>query len=343
MSSLSGKQGPRYRHIAGEAEPYETIGVDKLTPIIGAEISGVDLGEARRCSNRQMDEIHRALAENLVIFFRDQHITPAAASRLRPQVRRAAHPSGGAARARRSRADEDLCRQGFSRAPMARAGTPTCPATSSRRWASILYIKQCPPRGGDTLFANMYAAYEALSDRMKAYLDGLTALHDGEQIYRGLYANYGVADKPAYPRAEHPVVRTHPVTGKKALYVNRGFTRHIIGIPRDESDAILRLSLRARGEPAVPVPLPLAAENSIAFWDNRCAQHRAMWDYWPHTRSGTRRDGEGRAAGVSLQSCPETRDRKSVVTAHRGPRMPSRTTGTLASAARASCPCVRDT
>ena len=78
MSSLSGKQGPRYRHTAGEEEPYETIAVEKLTPIIGAEISGVDLGklvseEAR--SNRQIDEIHRALAENLVIFFRDQHIT----------------------------------------------------------------------------------------------------------------------------------------------------------------------------------------------------------------------------------------------------------------------------
>ena len=74
MSSLSSKQGPRYRHIAGETEPYETIGVEKLTPIIGAEISGVDL--AGTLSNRTMDEIHRALAENLVIFFRDQHITP---------------------------------------------------------------------------------------------------------------------------------------------------------------------------------------------------------------------------------------------------------------------------
>src|SRR5437870_11337201 len=79
MTSLSGKQGPRYRHLAGDTESYETIGVEKLTPIIGAEISGVDIGklvsdEAR--SNRQMDEIHRALAENLVIFFRDQHISP---------------------------------------------------------------------------------------------------------------------------------------------------------------------------------------------------------------------------------------------------------------------------
>ena len=74
MSSLAGKQGPRYRHATDDGAPYETIAVEKLTPIIGAEISGVDLSGA--LSNRTMDEIHRALAENLVIFFRDQHITP---------------------------------------------------------------------------------------------------------------------------------------------------------------------------------------------------------------------------------------------------------------------------
>src|SRR5271165_6335170 len=79
MTSLSGKQGPRYRHEAEASEPYETIAVEKLTPIIGAEISGVDIGklvDGDSRSNRQMDEIHRALAENLVIFFRDQHISP---------------------------------------------------------------------------------------------------------------------------------------------------------------------------------------------------------------------------------------------------------------------------
>jgi len=105
---------------------------------------------------------------------------------------------------------------------------------------SILYIKTWPPHGGDTLFASMYAAFEALSDRMKTYLDGLTALHDGEHVYRGLYSNFGVADKPSYTRAEHPVVRTHPVTGRKALYVNRGFARRILDIPRDESEGVLR-------------------------------------------------------------------------------------------------------
>ena len=106
----------------------------------------------------------------------------------------------------------------------------------------------------------MYAAYDALSDRMKTYLDGLTAVHDGEPVYRGLYANAGVADKPSYPRAEHPVVRTHPVTGKKALYVNRGFTsphrRHSARRERRDPE----LSLPARGKPAVPVPLPLDRE-----------------------------------------------------------------------------------
>ena len=289
MSSLSGKQGPRYRHTADDTEPYETIAVEKLTPIIGAEISGVDIGklvsdESR--SNRQMDEIHRALAENLVIFFRDQHITPAqhlAFGRKFGELH--IHPAAP--------------HEGDDPALMKIYADKDSPRANGEGWhtdvscdveppmGSILYIRQCPPRGGDTLFANMYAAYEALSDRMKTYLDGLTALHDGESTYRGLYANYGVADRPEYPRAEHPVVRTHPVTGKKALYVNRGFTRHIIGVPRDESDAMLAYLYQHAENPLFQCRFRWT-ENAIAFWDNRCAQHRAMWDYWPHTRAGTR-------------------------------------------------------
>ena len=72
---------------------------------------------------------------------------------------------------------------------------------SSRRWAASSTSRQCPPKGGDTLFATMYAAYDALSDRMKTYLDGMTAVHDGESVYRGLYTNFGVADKPSTIRA----------------------------------------------------------------------------------------------------------------------------------------------
>jgi taurine dioxygenase len=151
---------------------------------------------------------------------------------------------------------------------------------------SILYIRTCPPYGGDTLFASMYAAYDALSDRMKTYLDGLTAEHSGEH-YRGQYANYGIADKPEYPRAEHPVVRTHPVTGRKALYVNQGFTKRIIGLPLDESAAVLNYLYEHMANPLFQCRFRWQ-QNSIAFWDNRCVQHHAMWDYWPHTRSGNR-------------------------------------------------------
>ena len=170
MSSLSGKQGPRYRHLAGESEPYETIGVEKLTPIIGAEISGVDLSGA--LSNRTMDEIHRALAENLVIFFRDQHITPqqhlAFGRRFGElHIHPAAPHEADDPALMKIHADKDSPRangEGWHTDVSCDEEPPM---------GSILYIRQCPPRGGDTLFANMYAAYEALSDRMKAYLDGL--------------------------------------------------------------------------------------------------------------------------------------------------------------------------
>jgi taurine dioxygenase len=289
MSSLAGKQGPRYRHIADDAALYATIGVDKLTPIIGAEVSSVNIGglvSGDNSSNRQMDEIHRALAEHSVIFFRDQRITPeqhlAFGRRFGELHIHPAAPHDGSDPALMTiYADKDSPRangEGWHSDVSCDVEPPM---------GSILHIRQCPPHGGDTLFASMYAAYEALSDRMKAYLDGLTALHDGESVYRGLYANYGVADRPAYPSAEHPVVRTHPVTGRKALYVNRGFTRHIIGVPRDESDAILAYLYQHAENPLFQCRFRWT-ENAIAFWDNRCTQHRAMWDYWPHTRSGTR-------------------------------------------------------
>ena len=284
MSGMLGNQGPRYRHVSGESAAYETISVDKLTPIIGAEITGVDLSEP--LSNRTQDEINRALAENLVIFFRDQHITPQqhlAFGRLFGElhIHPAAPHEDDEPALMKIHADKDSPRangEGWHSDVSCDTEPPM---------GSILYIRQTPPKGGDTLFASMYAAYEALSDRMKAYLDGLTAFHDGADVYRGLYANYGVADKPAYPSAEHPVVRTHPVTGQKALYVNRGFTRRILGLPRDESDAVLAYLYQHAENPLFQCRFRWS-ENAIAFWDNRCVQHRAMWDYWPHTRSGSR-------------------------------------------------------
>jgi taurine dioxygenase len=278
------RRGPRYRHRADESRPYETITVDKLTPIIGAEIGGVDL--SRPLSNSQQDEIHRALAENLVIFFRDQEITPEqhlAFGRLFGDLM--VHPAAphieGYPELLRIYADKDSPRANGESWHSDVSCEPEPPM------GSILHIEECPPKGGDTLFASMYAAHDALSDRMKDYLEGLVAVHDGEHVYRGTYSNFGVQDKPVYPRAEHPVVRTHPVTGRKCLFVNRGFTTRILGIPLDESDAILDYLFDHSANPLFQCRFRWRPK-SIAFWDNRCVQHRAMWDYWPHTRAGGR-------------------------------------------------------
>src|SRR5258708_18125808 len=177
MSALSSKQGPRYRHIAGETEPYETIGVEKLTPIIGAEISGVDL--AGSPSNRPMDEIHLGLAENLVIFFRAQHITRQQHRAFGRQfgdlhIHPAAPHEGEDPALMKIYADKDSPRangEGWHTDVSCDVEPPM---------GSILYIRQFPPRGADTLFPNMHPAHESLSDRIKAYLAGLTPLHDAD-------------------------------------------------------------------------------------------------------------------------------------------------------------------
>jgi taurine dioxygenase len=282
-NAMRGNAGPRYRHQVAEGTPYETIAIDRLTPIIGAEIGGVDLANP---TNRQMDEIHRALAESCVIFFRDQKLTPEQHLAFGRQfgelhVHPAAPSEPGHPELMVIKSDKNSSRangEGWHSDVSCDIEPPM---------GSILYMKQVPPAGGDTLFANMYAAYEALSDRMKAYVEGMTAIHDGEHVYRGLYADVGVKDKPSYPSAEHPVVRTHPVTGRKALFVNRGFTVRLCGVPRDESDGVLRYLFDHMENPLFQCRFRWRA-NSIAFWDNRCVQHRAMWDYWPHTRYGNR-------------------------------------------------------
>jgi len=153
---------------------------------------------------------------------------------------------------------------------------------------TILQIHVLPEIGGDTLFANMYAAYDALSAPMQRMLTGLTARHESEHIYRGRYSDRGVDDRDkVYPAATHPVIRTHPETGRKALYVNRTFTRRIIELSEDESDAVLGF-LFDHGE-QVDLQIRFRWErHDVAFWDNRCVMHRAIWDYWPNERKGRR-------------------------------------------------------
>ena len=120
---------------------------------------------------------------------------------------------------------------------------------------------------------------------VKHLVEGLTAIHDGEPVYRGRFG-YDMGGK-AFPKAEHPVVRTHPVTGRKALFVNRNFTTGIKGLSRLESDALLEMLYRHCETPEFQCRFRWQA-GSAAFWDNRCAQHHAMWDYFPQRRHGHR-------------------------------------------------------
>jgi len=268
--------------------PYQTIEVTKLTPHIGAEIGGVDL--SKPLGNQQFQEVHDALMENLVIFFRDQHLTHDQHKdfgRLFGNL--AVHPASphapkGHPEILTIHADEN------SKHVAGEEWHSDVSCDETPPMGSILYLTEIPPTGGDTLFASMYAAYETLSPPIKTLIDGLTATHDGEPVYRGRFG-YAAGDK-GFPRAEHPVVRTHPVTGKKALFVNGNFTTWINGLSKLESDALLQMlcrhaetlefQCRFRWQP-----------NSVAFWDNRCVQHHAMWDYFPQRRHGFRVTIEG--------------------------------------------------
>ena len=259
------------------------IQIEKLTPHVGAEIRGVDL--SRPLDERAFKEIHEALVENGVIFFRDQRLTPAQQKdfgRLFGQLH--VHPAApsllpGHPEVLVIHADERSTRVAGENWHSDVSCDPEPPM------GSILYMHELPPVGGDTLFASMYAAYDALSEPMKRFLEPLTALHEGEHVYRG---RYGVDDTGrVFPKAEHPVIRTHPVSGRKALFVNGGFTTRIVGLTRPESDALLQFLFRHAETPEFQCRFRWQV-NSVAFWDNRGVQHHAMWDYYPQRRHGHR-------------------------------------------------------
>lgn len=261
---------------------YATIEAFPLTPTIGAVISGVELSQP--LSNAEVDDLHQALADHQVIFFRDQRLDPASLSRVGRYFgelqRHALKGMEGFPDVRRLHADETSKNVSGEIWHTDMSCIPTPPL------GSILYMHTLPPQGGDTVFASMYAAYDSLSEGMKGYLENLTATHDGYLAF-GRFEPEGT-----FPKASHRIIRTHPVSGRKLIYVNRGFTSHINDVSKQESDAILQFlfnhcenayfQCRFRWEP-----------HSVAFWDNRCTQHLAVWDYYPHVRSGFRVQVEG--------------------------------------------------
>jgi len=153
---------------------------------------------------------------------------------------------------------------------------------------TMLQLHVLPECGGDTMFANMYLAYEALSKPMQVFLGGLKASHESEHFYKGRYQNKNEVDRnKEYPSAIHPIIRTHPETGKKAIYVNKFFTTRIEGLADQESKLILDYLFSHIEKTEFQIRYKWN-KNDMAFWDNRCTIHKALWDYFPNERKGRR-------------------------------------------------------
>lgn len=266
--------------LAERPQGIDGIKIVPSTVRIGAEIFGVDLNQA--LSDAVIDVIREALMTYQVIFFRDQSLTHESHKAFGRRFGELfihngvagieGHPEIVAihADANSKYIAGDNWHSDLTMNPQPPMG-------------SILYLHTLPEVGGDTLWANMYAAYDALSDRMKAHVEKLTALHDGEHVYRPIISD----PTKTYPCSAHPVVRVHPVTGRKALFVNPSYTTRIVELPKPESDALLAYLHQHCQDPNFQVRFRWRP-HSVAFWDNRCTQHFAIYDYYPHVRSGFR-------------------------------------------------------
>lgn len=265
-------------------EPYETIHVRSLTPVIGAEIEGVDL--ASELSNQQFAEIRRALIDHHVIVFRDQRLDAEHHKAFGRRFGRLhVHPLQAMREGDNERLAIKATKESRYVAGEGWHADVTCDAEPPM--GSLLYLETTPHigMGGDTLFANMHLAFEMLSEPMRAFLETLSAVHDGAIPW---VQGYGYRPNQDFQKNEHPVVVRHPDTGRKLLYVNRGFTSHIPQLARFESTALLEMLYRhIETQPALACRVRWTP-NTLVFWDNRCTQHQAIWDYYPLERGGHR-------------------------------------------------------
>jgi taurine dioxygenase len=261
------------------------VRIKRIAGALGAEISGVDLSAP--LSAAQAGEIRAAFLENLVIFFRDQPLTPA---RYLAFARQFGEPV------------EYPFVKGLEGYPeiIAIAKLPHETVNFGGVWhsdtaylerppmGSMLLAREVPPYGGDTLFASMCAAYDALSDAMKGMLAGLRAVNssakaDASKTREDRVKTSSTDAARADLAAEHPVVRTHPETGRKALYVNLGHTVRFSGMTEEESAPLLDLLFRHQVRPEFTCRFSWRP-GSIAFWDNRCTQHNPVNDYHGYRR-----------------------------------------------------------
>lgn len=267
-----------------DGQRYATIAVEPLTPTLGAFVEGIDLANL---DDSTWADIERAFAEHSVLFFRDQDLAPEPHEALGRRFGELhVHPAA-------------TCLDGYPNVMIIHADERS-KVVAGNGWhtdvscdeqppmVTILHLTTVPPQGGDTIFTSTTAAWDALSPAMQDFLRGKDAVHESAHVYAGRYgAKEADSRDGVYPSSVHPIARTHPVTGKTALYVNRGFTTRIKGLKPAESAAVLGF-LYAHLE-SVDFQVRFRWEaGSVVIWDNRSTQHYAVWDYRPNVRHGHR-------------------------------------------------------
>jgi taurine dioxygenase len=252
----------------------------RLTGALGADVHGIDLSQPP--SSDTIRIMREGLLEHQVLFFREQKIL--STEQHMALARHFGELEPTPFRRKDSNAPSELLvidqydPTGSTGANFHADNTfrPTPPM------GALLQAHVLPERGGDTCFASMYAAYDALSPHMQSYLEGLEAVHNlQQQLVRIMAGDPSIKlnlDLSEWPPMKHPIIAVHPETGRKLLFVNYNWTTHIDGIPTKESETILKYLYEHIRSPEFQVRLHWNV-GDIAFWDNRVTQHHAVADY----------------------------------------------------------------
>ena len=263
-------------------EPRLTV--EPLTPAIGAEIRGVDLN--RPLEGATADQIYQALLDRLVLFFRDQDLSPEAHLAFADKFGEIDRPHPVYPHVE-GHANVVLLENGPEKPADTNAWHTDLTFYRQPPFASILWAREVPKVGGDTLWANMYTAYDALPPEMRDLVENLEAVHDFGDFRNDFLARGGIEGlneaTARLGQAVHPVAPRHAVTGRRYLYVNAPFTRQIVGMGWAESNRLLSYLFDHIDRPEFQVRFRWRA-GSLAMWDNRVTQHYAANDYLPERR-----------------------------------------------------------
>mgnify|MGYP003328086159 FL=1 len=265
--------------------------LEQITPTIGAEISNIDLSQD--LSEEKLDQIYQDLIDYQVIFFRNQKISPKNHIALAKSFGEIEPPHPVYPHVK-DFPEIVLLENDANNPPDTDEWHTDVTFKSDPAFASILYSKIIPPSGGDTLWCSLSAIYEALPSDTKKYLETLRAVHD-----MGSFRNNFIDDdneKSAqnvnegfkkFGNAIHPMVKVHPISKNKLLYINPGFTSQIVGMNMTDSNNLLTYLFNFMNKPEFQIRFKWSA-NTIAIWDNRCRMHYAIGDYMPHHRQMNR-------------------------------------------------------